>query len=462
MRHLFLFALVTFTAAWSAAIAQPPAAPPKDVPWVVSLSITPMAVPKPALKYLLLPDARDLNPGNQIPAFYKCFMEQSDLYRNKEAIEKREKWSTAPLHELAQEKALIGYGGSSARQADYAARLETVDWATLSQLKVEGVFLALRDVQQLRELALVLKVKLRAEIARREFDAAIYTTQTLLVLARAYEYHPTLIGSLVGHAFAFIAIDVLDEFVQQPGAPNLFWALTDLPNPIMGLRNGMAGERVWLNRDLNVLGLHEPLPEEELKKLSKLIGWFTEQDKKQTVLEWYQSQSSDAAALKTATEHLISHQFPKDKLAKFLPLQIIMADDFMKYLVFRDDLMKWTNLPLAQIPTNVLTTKPPTGLMVGYVPAFYKVKQAQARLQQWIDLLRIEEAIRDYAATNSNKLPASLEQIKLPLQIDPVSGKSYFYELKDGKALIHGTVPADRINDRSWNRILEIKVSTGK
>src|SRR5579872_755462 len=241
MRRMFLCLVISLFAAWPEVRAQNPP-PSKDVPWVVPLAITPMKEPKPSLKYLLLPDARDLNPGNQVAAFYKCFMEQHNLYRNKESIDQREKWVSAPLEELAREKALIGYGGASTRQADYAARLESVDWALLTQLKAEGIFLLIPDVQQLRELAQVLKVKLRGEIARREFDNAIHTMQTMLALARSFEFHPTLIGYLVGMAVASIVFDVMEEFVQQPGAPNLFWALTDLPNPIMSMRNGMAGE----------------------------------------------------------------------------------------------------------------------------------------------------------------------------------------------------------------------------
>lgn len=92
------------------------------------------------------------------------------------------------------------------------------------------------------------------------------------------------------------------------------------------------------------------------------------------------------------------------------------------------------------------------------IPHIMKVKQAQARIQQRIDLLRIEEAIRAHAAANGNKIPLTLDQIKLPLPIDPVSGKPYIYDLKDDTITIHGTVPADRVNDRTYNRVLEIRI----
>ncbi len=456
MRCLLLLSIAVLVVG-SAAIAQPPPAP-KEGPWVIPLTVYPVAEPKPALKYLLLPEARDINPGNQIPAFYKCFMEQHNLYRSKESIDQRELWAKASLSELAQVKSLIGYGGSSTRQADYAARLETVDWAILSQLKVEGIFLLIPDVQQLRELAQVLKVKLRGEIARKDFDTAIRTTQTLLALARAFESHPTLIGQLVGIAIATLTFDTLEEFVQQPGAPNLFWALTDLPTPFISLRHGMEGERAWINKEFDILGQHEPLSEAEVKTLITKLNPLVENIKKQTAAEWFQSQIADMNVLKAAPDRLAKLGFPPDKLAKFSQLQLVMADDFMRYLVFRDAEMRWTNVPIAQIPSDAFTAKSPGGIFVEASPATVRVMQAQARLQQRIDSLRIEEAVRAYAAANEGKFPASLDLTKLPLPTDPISGKSYRLELKEGKATIRGTPPADRAKEPAFNRVLEITI----
>ena len=58
----------------------------------------------PALKYMLLPELRDRQPGNQVQAFYKCFMEQNHFYHDKATVEQREKWGNAPLADLAGER----------------------------------------------------------------------------------------------------------------------------------------------------------------------------------------------------------------------------------------------------------------------------------------------------------------------------------------------------------------------
>ena len=71
----------------------------------------------------------------------------------------------------------------------------------------------------------------------------------MLALSRHLGEHPTLIADLVGIALATIAIGPLEEMLQQPGCPNLYWALTDLPTPFIDLRKGMRGERAFLTKD---------------------------------------------------------------------------------------------------------------------------------------------------------------------------------------------------------------------
>ena len=55
-----------------------------------------------------------------------------------------------------------------------------------------------------------------------------------------------MINGLVGIAIARRLIDRVDELIAQPGAPNLYWALTALPRPLIGLRDQMELEQVVL------------------------------------------------------------------------------------------------------------------------------------------------------------------------------------------------------------------------
>ena len=45
-------------------------------------------------------------------------------------------------------------------------------------------------------------------------------------------------------AISAILIERLEEVIQQPGAPNFYWPLTDLPRPLFDMRKPMQGERL--------------------------------------------------------------------------------------------------------------------------------------------------------------------------------------------------------------------------
>ena len=461
MRYLWIFVAFAAMTVLPESSAQP-IPQPKDGKLVIAALVSPTATPVPSLKYQLLPELRDQQPGNQVQAFYKCFMEQHAFYREKTEIEKREKWSIAPLAELVNEKDLIGYGGSGLRQADYAARLESVDWAILSQFKAEGINLLLPDVQQMRQLAGALKVRMRGEIARKEYDAAIRTAQTLFALAAAFNHHPTLIGQLVGIAIANMTLGVVEELQQQPGAPNLFWALADLPTPFIDLRKGMQGERLWMPKEYDRLRKAEPIPEVELnRQVKELTQWLRsgEGNKKLTPPdEWFTGLAGNPTKLASAKERLFKYGHKSADLDRLSPLQIAMMDDFALYERFRDDLMKWTSIPYWQLPPEIAAGKQPEGVFPELVPAVIKVVQARARFQQYLSMLQAVEAVRAYAAEHEGKLPASLEATKLPVPVDPVTGKAFIYVVKDGTASIRGTPPIDRKNEPTFNREYEVTI----
>src|SRR5271163_4618722 len=135
---------------------------------LIRLNVSPAPAPKPALRYLLLPELLEMNPGNPIQNYMKCMMEQKKFFFDEDAFE-RDELLTMPLTELPAHE-LKDYGWFPLRQADWAARLDTPDWQILLKLKTDGVSLILPDVQQMRPLANALKVRFRAEVALGRFD----------------------------------------------------------------------------------------------------------------------------------------------------------------------------------------------------------------------------------------------------------------------------------------------------
>ena len=69
--------------------------------------------------------------------------------------------------------------------------------------------------------------------------------------------------------------------MQQPGCPNLYWALTDLPCPLVDLRKGVQGDRTSVAADLRALRDDAPMTDAEIEKfvsrLSGVMGFAREQ-----------------------------------------------------------------------------------------------------------------------------------------------------------------------------------------
>jgi hypothetical protein len=432
---------------------------------VVHFAVQPMAAPKPALRYQLLPELKEMNPGNPIHAYLKCFMEQQNFFFGKEAVDNREKWQTMPLAELPL-KELKDYGRFALRQADWAARLDAPDWGILLQAKRDGMNLLLPDVQQMRMLASALKVRFRAEVAECRFEDAIRTAKTIFGEARHLGEHPTLIGDLVGIAVAMVGIGPLEEMIQQPGCPNLYWALSDLPNPFIDLRKGIQGERLLLEADLAGFDLTEPLSEAQQKKLvakvKTMLQYTGPGGKQKDVEAWLEARVKDEGHRKAARRRLVEAGLAEEQIKALPPLQVVLLDEKHQFEVWRDGSAKWMMLPYWQAEPGLLVEPTPPrddpSLFGPLLSANQKVRRAQARLEQRIALLRHVEALRLYAAENDGKLPVQLSDVKVPLPVDPVTGKPFIYKVEGATATLKGTPPRGEEANPVYNVRYEVTI----
>ncbi len=433
---------------------------------VIRLKVSPMAAPKPALRYQLLPELREMQSGNPIYAYSICFMEQHNFYQNKEALENREKWQTMPLKDLPYKEILSSYNGKSIRQADYAARLDTPDWQILYKIRRDGVALLLPDLQPLRSLAGVLKVRLRAEIASGDINAAIGTTKTLLALSRHLGEHPTLIGNLVGIAVANIALGPVDELIQQPGCPNLYWALTNLPKPMFDLRKGLQGERCLFDAEFALLDQTEPMTERQIlaavaKLHETMRGIFGPQGPKIDVSGWLAKRTADEAFVSSARARLKEYGVSEEKLKLFPPQQFVLLEEMIELQIQRDEVAKAMSLPFwegAKLMESASARRDESRLLDGLAPSVKNVRQAAARLEQRVALLRCVEALRLYAASKG-QLPDKLEDCTVPIPADPITGKAFRYQLDGTKAILRGTPPKGMETNPSYNVLYEVTIT---
>ena len=410
---------------------------------LIRLSVQPAPAPKPALRYQLLPELREMNPGNPIQNYLKCFMEQHKFFFDKELFQRREKLLTMPLKELPA-KELAEYGGFALRQADWAARLDNPDWEILLKLKTDGVSLLLPDVQQMRPLANALQVRFRSEVALRRFDDAIRTAKTMLAISRHMSEHPTLIGNLVGIAIANQAIGALEEMLEQPGCPNLYWALTNLPVPLVPLDKGMGGERALVLSEFRDLDESAPMSADKLKTFiahmdQLLADGRPPQPGTSQVRAWLDARVNDDKLVRAASQRLVEVGIPEERALRFPVDQVILLDEKREYEVRIDDIMKVVNIPVWQAEALAQQNKSsssPSLFAHALVGGVDTVRPTQARLDQRIALLRDVEAVRLYAAEHGSSLPAKLADCSVPLPDDPCTGKPFRYECQGNTAAL--------------------------
>ena len=437
MTHLLLIA---------AALAAGPSASGREET-AVRLQVRPMATPRPAMKYQLLPELGELNPGNPAQEYLKCFMEQRPFFYGKEGVAQRTRFRKMSLLELRLEPLALHYGGNALRRADWAARLDTLDWQALGRIRDGGLESLPAELGPLQLLAEALQVRFRAEVAANRFDDAIGTAKTMLAIGRHLGEHPAEVADLIGLWAAHLGLDTLQEMVQQPGCPNLYWALTDLPSPLVDLHKGVQGDRLVVAAELQPIHDRGPMTDAELEtfvsRLSGILSFAREQAglPPRPVRARLNAMAKDQGRLVAARHRLVVAGRAQDLVDKFLPLQVVLLDEKQDYETRRDDRIKLLTLPIWEIdaPARVAErAKDEDGLFGDLLPQIVKLRRSQGELERQIALLRHVEALRLHAAGHDGKLPAKLSEVSVPLPVDPFTGKPFDYAVEGTTAHIRG------------------------
>jgi hypothetical protein len=287
----------------------------------------------------------------------------------------------------------------------------------------------------------------------------------MFAMARHMGEHPTLIGDLVGIAIASIAIGPLEEMLSQPGCPNLYWALTNLPSPLVSMDVGWEGERMLIDAELRDLDENAPMSAEQIQKLVAHIDYLRSLDNntsKKSTRSWLNSRNKDDKLVQAARRRLVEVGLSEERLARFPADQVLLLDQKREYEVIRDETMKLMRLPTWQVETLIRQVKPPKkeSLFTFLVPALEKVRRAQGRLEQRIALLRHVEALRQYAADHDGKLPQKLSDIAVPLPNDPFTDKPFRYENDGTTAHLRGSPPQGEKMNPAYNLHYEVTIQS--
>ena len=458
----FLMVAAGDRSAWSqedavAVTLDTPARPAE--PKEILLDVSRQKLPTPLFRYRLVPMSGELNPGNAAPIYLRL-----DQQISSEAIREMHKktveWLNVPLANFpaADAAKLVGDWAGRLRQIEFGTRRQTCDWDyTVLEERDNPFAILLPDAQAMRTWGRLLALKARVEIAAGQTEQAVRTLGSGIVFGRHVAAGPFIINKLIGIAIINGMLSEADELLALPGAPNLYWALTALPSPLVSMREAVENERASLGRTLTgqlfeEIDLARPRSDAEW---STMLGDLHARMVRAESIFGSNPQPTHAltpslalyraAMLPAARAYLKAHQLTATSDDQALVLSIIgldreVADENFKlaYVPYPDALKLQ-----AEATERVKAAKSGPALSVALLlPAFEAALRAETNVARKIAALRVVEALRLHAAEHNGALPGTLDEVKtVPVPSDPITGRPFEYRREGAAAILTGVSP---------------------
>jgi hypothetical protein len=463
-------------------------------PTVIRMTVTPAAESAPAFKYRLLYRDLDLTPGNAAPFYYRALLElPNEMRRARKDIgeEEFDNWcipgsEATPIDKLPLDRVRA----TSARfnsiiddRMEAAHPRRDCDW----QLNVEElrgpnlVRFLLPEFQSSRELSRAIGLRTRLAIAEHRYDDALAAMRINYRLGTDTAKAPFLISGLVGLAEAGVTNSTVAELIAAPGSPNLYWALTELPQPMIDLRPAAKFEMEIGPRIYPLINNAETTHRapDEWNRLYKQ----TVRDMAAVDNSYFRGLDDIGADLSAAGFALVGYSHAKDRLiadgmdrekVEAMSVGQVMAiyseriyrqsaDGFesLWYVPFWDvgDRARALQKQLeASRPLGAGVDREVLPIATSLLPAIQQARAAQVRLDREIAALTVIEALRMYAAEHDGNLPMSLDKVtRVPLPLNPATGKPFAYHVEGATAVLE-LPPSDGIP--GINRRYEITMAS--
>ena len=472
---------------------------------IYQMLVTPASEPVPRLRHRLVAADADLKPGNATTFWYRAMIdwardywrvceivaERSQTESDGEPVEAKRKLSSVGQelldawrepHETtlsrmpvarAKEATELLLGGRRDEMVEAALR-ETTDW-DLGVRRLEGHecydFLLL-EFQPMRSLSRVMCLDARVAIAERRLDDALHTLGVNFELAMAAAEPPLFVCRLIGGAIAQMGFETLRDFQCHPEAPSLYWALADLPRPLIDRRESIRfesgiGERMYaLIRDPESV---DRTDREWGRLLEECLDSLADQadpcptcnppqrtsERAERLIEWIaglRNADRDHPGVRLATRRLRDRGYTSEELAAMPIGRLLAIDAVAAYRTANDAVEAAFQLPWiegaaardaavqrlneAAHPLSDSPYREVLPIATLTAAATKAASRGIVRQQQTADVLRLVEALRLHAG-ETGSLPASLDEINcVPVPRNPATGRPFRYQLDDDTATI--------------------------
>lgn len=451
----------------------------------VSLSLSAADEPRPALEHSFWRTQRQRKPGNGAPYYYRAILLRRQVVesqRHKYPAGVAQDWLEAPLEEFPLQE-VAGYlelHRDVFQQLHTAATRQQCEWdLQLAELEgLEVVSFMLHDFQELRELARLVACKARYEVAQRKYTDAIETLTTGYQMARDAAEPPLLINALIGLAISQYMHTVVLDLADAPQSPNVYWALAQLPRPLVNLQPALEFELAMpfqMFPFLKDAETAERTPEQWQKLIVQtmrdLNSLSNEPSQRLTDAQLQLAATAMMmAAYPEAKKQLIDSGMEREKVEAMPVAQVVAIQASRNYRYTYQEVFKWSLLPfpdgqhrmqqsLEKLKKDGLLHRPfdtreILPIATSLMPAVENVQLSVARMERRRAALETIEAIRMHAA-RTGELPAALDQLSVvPAPANPFTGRPFDYRRDErGRGILEERSPGFdpvRANDRKY------------
>ena len=220
-------------------------APPRD------FRFEPAAEVSPAFRYQFWVPPIRREPGNAVSHLLRAYVMVQDV-SNLQQIQPE--WNEKEIEDLPlsnfpadETRTYLQHFRNVLNELEKAERAEHIDYDfRINDLRGTAIFSTLLpELQHARELGRLVRLEARLAIFERRYEDAIRAFRTGFRLGEIVSAmgESFIIGKLVAIAINSMMLHEVESLMQQPGAPNLYWALASLPPEIGDMRDALEGER---------------------------------------------------------------------------------------------------------------------------------------------------------------------------------------------------------------------------
>lgn len=429
------------------------------------LAITPAAEMKPRFRYRFSVPLHEQVAGNAAMHYVRSFAEGGigGIWRDLEqqfGREVHEWYGQSPISDLPLEKAkaaATAFDGYVGNFIVRATRCRDCDWG-LAEESLPGqemYVMLIPEVQETRNIARVLMLRARVAIAEHRYDDALEHLKMCYQLGINVSRLKFIVADLVALAEVGMANNVLIELIGSPDSPNMYWALAELPEPIVDLRESLQLEYSFFNRLIPSLATVETDNKTQeqwqaelfdaVDRMLNLGSIVSGQHQVQPEIKAF-TFAMTLATYSGAKRRLVESGLNAEAVEK-LPVGQALLWDFKNQILelsHEAESISYLRFPDAKQRTETfdenlgrnenLTLAHKFAAML--FPATQQVQAAQVRIERQRAAMMIVEAIRMHVA-QVGSLPASLDEISIvPIPNNPVTQQPFQYSVEGDAAIL--------------------------